>query len=113
MMLQNKIDRVAMIKSLKDIPRIGDKTAHRLIEHFGSEKQAIDAILKGDITGISQIEGMTEKSAISLVLEALSVNEGAFIRDFLRTAEAHDMYRRIIALLSGLARTDYAKSKLQ
>ena len=113
MMLKNKIDRVAMIKSLKDIPRIGDKTSHRLIEHFGSEKQAIDAILKGDIAGISQIEGMTEKSAISLVLEALSVNEGAGIRDFLRTAEAHDMYRRIMALLSGLARTDYAKSKLQ
>ncbi len=102
-----------MIKSLKDIPRIGEKTASRFIEHFGSEKQALDAILKGEIAAISEIEGMTEKSSISLVMEAIAANEGAGIKDFLRTGEAHDMYKKIMSLLSGCARTDYAKSKLQ
>ncbi len=102
-----------MIKSLKDIPRIGEKTAIRFIEHFGSEKQALDAILKGDIAGMSEIEGMTEKSAISLALEALTANEGVSIKDFLKTAEAYDIYRNIMTMISDLARTDYAKSKLQ
>ncbi|MCG2736883.1 MAG: helix-hairpin-helix domain-containing protein, partial [Candidatus Methanoperedenaceae archaeon] len=52
-----------MIKSLKDIPRIGEKTASRFIEHFGSENKALDAILNGDIATLSEIEGMTERSA--------------------------------------------------
>ncbi len=102
-----------MIKSLKDIPRIGEKTAVRFIEHFGSEKQALDSILKGDIAALSEIEGITEKAAISLVLEAIAANEGVSIRDFLKTSEAYEIYKSIMSLISGLARTDYAKSKLQ
>ncbi len=102
-----------MIKSLKEIPRIGEKTAKRLIEHFGSENKAIDAILKGDIAGIAEIEGMTEKSAISLVLEAVAANEGFNIRDFLKTGETYEIYKKIMARISDCAHTDYARSKLQ
>ncbi|MFH1323558.1 MAG: helix-hairpin-helix domain-containing protein, partial [Methanobacteriota archaeon] len=102
-----------MIKSLKEIPRIGEKTASRLIEHFGSENKAIEAIIKGDIAGIAEIEGMTERSAISLVLEAVAANEGFNIRDFLRTGETYEIYKKIMAQISDCAHTDYAKSKLQ
>lgn len=101
-----------MIKSLKDIPRIGEKTAKRLIEHFGGEKQAIDAIINADIASISELEGMTAKSAISLVLEAFSHNTGAGIRDFLKTREGFEIYERIMAMLCDSARTDYARNKL-
>lgn len=101
-----------MIKSLRDIPRIGEKTFRRFIEHFGGEKQALESILNGDIAAISEMEGMTEKSAISLVLEARAQNEGVGIRDFLKTDVAYEMYERINDLISGFARTDYAKSKL-
>ncbi len=101
-----------MIKSLRDIPRIGEKTARRFIERFGSEKQALDAIMKGDIAGISEIEGMTERSAISLVIEAIAVDEGAGVRDFLKTKEAYEIYERLIDLLSGFAHTHYARTKL-
>ncbi len=101
-----------MIKSLKDIPRIGEKTARRFIDHFGSEKMALDAILNGDIAGITEIEGLTERSAISLVLEALARNEGVNIRDFLKTAEVYEIYERILALISEGAHTDHARSKL-
>ncbi len=102
-----------MIKSLKDIPKIGEKKASRFIEHFGSEKSAIDSIINGDIAGISEIEGMTEKSAISLVLEALALNEGFCIRDFLKTEEAYGIYKHIIELITDSAHTGHAKSKLQ
>jgi len=102
-----------MIQSLKEIPRIGEKTASRLIEHFGTENKAIEAIIKGDIAGIAEIEGMTERSAISLVLEAVAANEGFNIRDFLKTGETHEIYKKIMAQISDCAHTDHARSKLQ
>ena len=101
-----------MITTLKSIPRIGEKTARRLVEHFGSEKQAIDVIISQDIAAISELEGMTEKSAISLVLEAIAINEGAGVRDFLKTNEAFDFYERLLELIKGFAHTDHARSKL-
>lgn len=108
-----ELKRVLMIKSLKEIPRIGEKTASRLIEHFGSENQALDAILNGDIAILSEIEGMTERSAISLVLEAFAANEGFSIRDFLKTGETYEIYKNIMGLISECAHTGYAKSKMQ
>jgi DNA mismatch repair protein MutS2 len=101
-----------MITNLKSIPRIGEKTALRLSRHFGSEKQALDAILNKDIAAIIEIEGMTEKSAISLVLDAIALNEGAGVRDFLKTDEAYEIYERIMALIKGFAHTGHARSKL-
>ncbi len=101
-----------MINHLKDIPRIGEKTALRLSRHFGSEKQALEAILNKDIAAIGEVEGMTEKSAISLVLDAMALNEGAGMRDFLKTGEAFEIYERIMELIEGFAHTQHAKSKL-
>ncbi|NJD75979.1 MAG: endonuclease MutS2 [Candidatus Methanoperedens sp.] len=102
-----------MIKSLKDIPRIGEKTSRRFIERFGSEKIAMDAILNGDIAGIGEIEGITEKSAISIVLEALSANEGFSVGDFLKTGEAYGIYERILDMVCDCAHTDYARNKMR
>ncbi|HEY9204515.1 MAG TPA: helix-hairpin-helix domain-containing protein [Candidatus Methanoperedens sp.] len=102
-----------MIKSLKDIPRIGEKTSRRFIEHFGSEKLALDAIINGDIAAVCEIEGITEKSAISIVLEALSVNEGVGTRDFLKTDEAYGIYERLLDLICDFAHTDYTRNKLR
>jgi DNA mismatch repair protein MutS2 len=101
-----------MITTLKSIPRIGEKTAKRLIEHFGSEKHAIEAIINQDIAALSELEGMTEKSAISLVLETMAINEGAGVRDFLKTNEAYEFYERLMELIKGFAHTDHARSKL-
>ncbi len=101
-----------MITNLKSIARIGDKTALRLSKHFGSEKQALDAIMNQDIAALSEIEGMTEKSAISLVLDAMALNEGAGMRDFLKTGEAFEIYERIMELIKGFAHTQHARSKL-
>jgi hypothetical protein len=101
-----------MITTLKSIPRIGEKTARRLIEHFGSEERSLETIMNRDIAALSELEGMTEKSAISLVLETIAINEGAGVRDFLKTNEAYEFYERLMELLKGFAHTDHARSKL-
>ncbi|MDL5503285.1 MAG: endonuclease MutS2, partial [Candidatus Methanoperedens sp.] len=54
---------------------------------------------------------MTEKSAISLVLEAIAINEGTGARDFLKTNEAYDFYEKLLELIKGFAHTDHARSK--
>ncbi|MCX9014314.1 MAG: helix-hairpin-helix domain-containing protein, partial [Candidatus Methanoperedens sp.] len=102
-----------MIKNLRDIPRIGEKSANRLTEHFGSEKQALDAVINGEIAALCEVEGMTEKSAISLIQEAHAANEGVGIRDFLKTTEAYGIYERLMDRMSGFAHTGYAKTKLR
>ncbi|MFA4935419.1 MAG: helix-hairpin-helix domain-containing protein [Candidatus Methanoperedens sp.] len=101
-----------MISQLKSIPRIGEKTASRLIGRFGSEKQALDAIMNRDIAAISETEGMTEKSAISLVLDAMALDEGVGARDFLKTGEAFEIYERLMSLIKDFAHTEHARTKL-
>jgi dsDNA-specific endonuclease/ATPase MutS2 len=65
-----------------------------------------------DIAALSELEGMTEKSAISLVLETIAIHEGAGVRDFLKTNEAYEFYERLMELIKGFAHTDHARSKL-
>ena len=100
------------IRSLRDIPRIGDKMAKRFIEHFGSESLALEAILSGDIASISQVEGMGQRYAISLVHDVRSKKDGVVISDLLKTREAMDVYEKILDLVKAFAHTSYARDKL-
>ncbi|MCK5661377.1 MAG: hypothetical protein KAH86_08455, partial [Methanosarcinales archaeon] len=43
---------------LTDIPKIGEKTAQRLVSHFKTEEAAVDAILSHDIASISEVDGV-------------------------------------------------------
>ncbi|MGP8319616.1 MAG: MutS-related protein [Methanosarcinaceae archaeon] len=100
------------MNNLQDIPRIGEKMAKRFIEHFGSEEDALDAILDGDVAGISEVEGIGQRYAISLVHEVRTQMEGISISDFLKTKESMDVYEQLLDLIKQFAHTRYAKDKL-
>ncbi|TGC08166.1 helix-hairpin-helix domain-containing protein [Methanolobus halotolerans] len=100
------------ITSLRSVPGIGEKMAKRFIEHFGSESLALEAILRADIAGISQVEGVGQRYAISLVHDIRSRAEGVDISDFLKTREALDVYDRLLELIADFAHTTYARDKL-
>ncbi|HJH32563.1 MAG TPA: endonuclease MutS2 [Methanosarcinaceae archaeon] len=100
------------MKTLQDIPRIGEKMAQRFICHFGSEEAALGAILDGDIASISEVEGIGQRYAISLVHEVRAKVEGVSISDFLKTKESVDIYERLLDLIKQFAHTRYAKDKL-
>ncbi len=100
------------MKTLQDIPRIGEKMAQRFIGHFGSEEAALDAILGGDIASISEVEGIGQRYAISLVHEVHAQVEGVSISDFLKTKESVDIYERLLDIIKQFAHTRYAKDKL-
>ncbi|WP_440953442.1 helix-hairpin-helix domain-containing protein [Methanococcoides sp. FTZ1] len=101
-----------MMDGLKDIPRIGEKMAKRFEEHFGSEDAALEAILGGDIAGISEVEGVGQRYAISLVHEVRAQFEGVTMNDFLKTKEGIDIYERLLDIIKQFSHTSYAKDKL-
>ncbi len=100
------------MRTLQDIPRIGEKMAQRFIDHFGDEEAALDAILGGDIASISEVEGIGQRYAISLVHEVRAQVEGVSISDFLKTKESVDIYERLLDIIKQFAHTQYAKDKL-
>ncbi|NPE29252.1 endonuclease MutS2 [Methanococcoides sp. SA1] len=100
------------MNGLQDIPRIGEKMAKRFQEHFGGEERAMDAILSGDIASISEVEGVGQRYAISLVHEVRAQFEGVSMEDFLKTKEASDIYERLLDIIKQFAHTRYAKDKL-
>lgn len=101
-----------IMKGLQDIPRIGEKMAKRFEEHFGSEDAALEAILGGDIAGISEVEGVGQRYAISLVHEVRAQLEGVTMNDFLKTKEGVDIYERLLDIIKQFSHTRYAKDKL-
>ncbi len=100
------------IHSLNDIPGIGEKMARRFIEHFGTEQNALEAILNGDVASISCMEGVGQRYAISLVQEVNSRIEGVKIQDFLKTRESMDIYERLLDIIKTFAHTGYAREKM-
>ncbi|SFM48658.1 MutS-related protein [Methanolobus profundi] len=103
---------IAEVRSLQDIPRIGDKMSKRFVEHFGSEDQALDAILAGDIASISEVEGIGQRYAISLIQDVASRVEGVNVTDFLRTRESMDVYEKLLDIIKEFAHTRYSRDKL-
>lgn len=100
------------ISSLNDIPGIGEKMAKRFIEHFGTEQNALEAILSGDVASISSMGGISQRYAISMIQEVNSRIEGVRVQDFLKTREAMDIYERLLDIIKTFAHTCYAKEKI-
>ncbi|MCC7576153.1 MAG: endonuclease MutS2 [Methanomethylovorans sp.] len=100
------------ILSLNDIPGIGGKMARRFIEHFGTEQNALEAILNGDVASISCMEGVGQRYAISLVQEVNTRIEGVKVQDFLKTRESMDIYERLLDIIKTFAHTGYAREKM-
>lgn len=106
--MQSKIPTI----KLKDIPGIGEKTANRFIEHFGTEENAIEAIIDADIASISLIEGVGYKYAIALINEVNSKIQGVSTYSFLKTNEAIGIYEKLLDIIKSFAHTNYAKDKI-
>lgn len=98
--------------SLREINGIGEKVAEKLVEYFGSENAALQAICDGDIASLSEVSGISHNFALTLARDAKSRVEGCSISDFLKTKEAIDLYSRLLELIKGFAHTGHARDKL-
>ncbi|MCC4771466.1 endonuclease MutS2 [Methanosarcina sp. DH2] len=100
------------LSGLRELHGIGERVAGRLVEHFGSEDTALQAILEGDIASLSEVNGVSHAFALSLARDVRARAEGCAISDFLKTKEALDLYSRLLELIKTFAHTSHARDKL-
>lgn len=100
------------LNTLQDIPRIGHKLSKRFVEHFGSERRAMDVILSGDVASISEVEGIGHRYAVSLIQDVASRTQGVNVDDFLRTREAVNVYEKVLDLVKVFTNTRYSRDKM-
>jgi DNA mismatch repair protein MutS2 len=96
---------------LVDVPGVGPKIRERLMQHYGCEENALEAILKGDVCDLISV--FSERQAVSLSRWARGVRFGVPSDDFLATDEASRIYEEILSAISIHAHTDYARLKLR
>ncbi len=95
---------------LLDLPGVGSRLKERLLEHFGSEERALEAVSKGDVAGLCRV--LSERQALSLVQHARGERYGVNPGDFLATEEGNRIYQMLISRLAGYAHTEYARQKI-
>ncbi|MFX0060635.1 MAG: helix-hairpin-helix domain-containing protein [Candidatus Hermodarchaeota archaeon] len=100
------------ISSLKEIRGVGSALAKKLIEHFGSEEQAIQIIVEGDVAKLSSIEGLGERFAARLVRTVYAQKLGVNIDDFLQTQDSLGVYDEILDIIRDFSKTQFSRSKL-
>ncbi|MDR0767886.1 MAG: helix-hairpin-helix domain-containing protein, partial [Methanosarcinales archaeon] len=93
---------------LRDISGIGSILEKRLVTCFGSEERALETLLKGDVHELCRVEGMTRKSAQSLILNVSKEQNGVSLEDFLKTKEAEALYSGILKIMKKHCCTDYS-----
>ncbi|MBN1322598.1 MAG: DNA mismatch repair protein MutS [Methanotrichaceae archaeon] len=95
---------------LVDIPGVGPRLKERLVDHYGSEERALDAVMEGDIAGLLQV--LSERQALSLLQAATAERYGATPGQFLATEEAERIYRALVGKIASHAHTEYARLKM-
>ncbi|MDM7912521.1 MAG: DNA mismatch repair protein MutS, partial [Methanotrichaceae archaeon] len=95
---------------LTDLPGVGSRIRERLVEHYGSEDEALGAVLRGDVVGLMQV--VSERQALYLAKWATGIRYGQKPDDFLATDEAVAIYQSLISRIASYAHTDYARLRI-
>ncbi|MHA1144298.1 MAG: MutS-related protein [Candidatus Helarchaeota archaeon] len=98
-------------RGLLNISGIGERIADKLVEHFGGEQSAIDAIMNSTITEIASIRGIGMKKAMRIVSTFHESRMGVKKEDVLKTADISRIHSEILAILKNYAQTDYTRDK--
>ena len=80
---------------LTGLSGVGESVANKLIEYFGNEQAAYEALIEGNISAISQVDGITLKRAVNLSKSAIG-EEGKF----LSTTEAEKIFQSLVESIS-------------
>ena len=97
--------------SLTEMEGIGEKVAESLINHFGTEEEALKAINNLEFSRLLGVKLPKQKLA-EIMRNAYSKRNNFEYINLLKTPEAREIYQRITSFLKELAVTEYGKLKL-
>lgn len=100
------------ITKLIDIPGVGKNVSSLLIQYFGSEKAALDAIFGKRIIEIASVPGVGRSKAIRIVRSAVEKQYGVRMVDILKTEDIQKIYFKIIEIISEYAQTEATRAIL-
>ncbi|MEX2752793.1 MAG: hypothetical protein Q6366_013115 [Candidatus Freyarchaeota archaeon] len=101
-----------MVTSLGEIKGIGKKVEEKLVEYFGSEEEALEAVLNARISEIGAIPGIGLGKAFQIVKNAYEYVEGVTSSQVLKTEDIEKIYNHLIEIAQSYARTAYARNKM-
>ena len=93
---------------LRDIKGIGDKLASKIINHFGSQDEFLQAASNYDVYQLASMEGVSQRRAVEIINAVL----GNPTEGFLKTERAVQIYEEIIQCIVQYANTEYAKNRV-
>jgi len=93
---------------LRDIKGIGDKLASRIINHFGSQEDFLQAASNYDVYRLASMEGVSQRRAVEIINAVL----GNPTEEFLKTERAVQIYEEIIQCILNYANTEYARNRV-
>jgi len=89
---------------------VGSRIRERLLEQYGDEEKALQAILNADVAGLCR--ALSERQALLLVSHARGLKYDITPEQFLATDEAARIQQMLISRLAGYAHTEYARQKI-
>ncbi len=95
---------------LVDLPGVGSRIRERLLEQYGDEEKALQAILNADVAGLCR--ALSERQALLLVSHARGLKYAVRPEQFLATDEATRIQQTLITHLASYAHTEYARLKI-
>ena len=95
---------------LVDLPGVGSRIRERLLEQYGDEEKALQAVLNADVAGLCR--ALSERQALLLVQHARGLKYAVKPEQFLATDEAARIQQTLISHLASYAHTEYARLKI-
>jgi len=95
---------------LTNLPGVGSRIRERLIEQYGDEEKALQAVLVGDIAGLTR--ALSERQALLLVQHGRAYQYGVRPDQFAATDEAVRIAHMLTCRIADYAHTEYARLKI-
>ncbi len=97
-----------MFESLSEVKGVGEKIRDVLTSHYGSEKNALDALLNKEFEGLLTA-GIPIQKAGEIARSIESERLGFSYANALKTSEAREIFTRIMDVLRSYPQTDYGR----
>ncbi|MHA1231831.1 MAG: helix-hairpin-helix domain-containing protein, partial [Candidatus Helarchaeota archaeon] len=96
---------------LTSIQGLGPKISEKLINHFMTEENVIEAISEARISEIASIKGIGRKLALKIIQEFHSTKDGIYTNQVLMTEDIIRIHNKIIEIIQEYAQTQYVKDR--